>query len=92
MPSYDLLAKGGTVAILAIILVFLLKSYIDSSNKEKDGYHQLVNDVRTESKEREDKLMKELDRYNDSLQQISENIKVIPAMQADISYLKQKVR
>ena len=105
MP-YDLLTKGSPIAIIAIILAFLLKSYIDSSNKEKDNYHKLVDNVRVESREREDrllktleenqehedKLMRELGRYNDSLQQISENIKVIPAIQADISYLKQKVR
>lgn len=97
MP-YDLLTKAGSLTVLAILLLFLLKNYIDSQNKEQENYKQLVDDVRKESKDREvesrnreDKLMTQLDRYNDSLQSISENIKVIPQMQADITYLKEEV-
>lgn len=91
MP-YDLLTKAGSFTVLAILLLFLLKNYIDSRNKEQDNYERLVDDVRKESKEREDKLMQQLDKYNDSLQSISENMKTIPQMQVDIQFLKERVR
>lgn len=107
--NYDLITKASAFTVVALILVFVLKNYIDGVNKERQShekqrqnYNQLVTSVRKESKEREDKLYKQLDKYNESLQEISENIKVIPAMQedlkaipkiqADIDYLKERVK
>lgn len=91
MP-YELLTNATPVAIIAILLLFLLKNYMDSTNKEKENYSKLVEDVRAESKGREDKLMGQLDKYNESLHEISENIKAIPKMQDDIAFLKEKVK
>jgi len=98
---YEIIAKGGIQVALAIILIYLLTNYISDKNKERDEYEKLVEDVRKESKEREDKLMAQLDKCTSSLQEISENIKVIPQMQeeikvipsikADIEYLKGQV-
>jgi len=106
LALYDILSKATPAAILAILLMFLLKSYIDSNNKDRQNheierkeYQILVADVRKEGKEREIKLISQLDKYNKSLQQnteslkeISKNMQAIPVMQADISYLKEKVK
>lgn len=107
--NYDLITKASAFTVIALILVFVLKNFIGGANKERENYQKLVDGIRKESrqreiesKEREDKLYKQLDRYNESLQEISENIKVIPVMQedlkaipkiqADIDYLKERVR
>ncbi|MDF2800210.1 MAG: hypothetical protein K0S61_113 [Anaerocolumna sp.] len=86
MP-YELLANVSPAVALVVVLGFLLKNYVDSRNKEQQSFQNLVTEVRTESKEREDKLMHQLDKYNTSLQEISSNMKVIPKMQEDIDYL-----
>jgi DNA repair exonuclease SbcCD ATPase subunit len=107
--NYDLITKASAFTVIALILVFVLKNFMSGANKERENYQKLVNGIRKESKEREDKLMVQLDKCTtslqentDSLKEISKNmqvipvmqeeLKAIPTMQADISYLKKKVK
>jgi predicted AlkP superfamily phosphohydrolase/phosphomutase len=90
MP-FDLLSTAGPVGILAIFLGFLLKVQNDKDKKQAENYQNLVNDVMNKSEERESKLMVQLDKYNSSLKEISDNIKNIPIMQKDIEILKNKI-
>jgi hypothetical protein len=90
MP-YELLTNVSAAVAMMILLGFLMKNYVDSRNKEQENFQKLVTEVRTESKEREDKLINQLDKYNTSLQEISQNMKVIPEMKRDIEFLKEKV-
>lgn len=89
--SYDLIAKAGSFTVLALMLFFLMKNYIDSQNKQQEAYKNLVENVRNESKEREEKLMVQLDKCTNSLQdnteslkEISKNMKVIPKIQEEL--------
>ncbi|MDF2800796.1 MAG: hypothetical protein K0S61_699 [Anaerocolumna sp.] len=91
MMPFDLLSTAGPVGILAIFLGFLLKVQNDKDKKQAENYQNLVNDVMDKSEERESKLMEQLDKYNSSLKEISDNIKIIPIMQKDIEILKNKM-
>jgi hypothetical protein len=101
MP-FDLLSTAGPVTILAIFLGFLLKVQSDKDKKQTENYEALVNNVmkkseeresqsREDSMDRENKLLAQLDKYNSSLKEISDNIKIIPVMQKDIEILKNKI-
>ncbi|MCY6957911.1 hypothetical protein [Clostridium brassicae] len=101
MP-YELLANGGAVAAGFVILGFLIKNYTDSNKNlietinsnnrsTETKYEKLVDETMQQCKRREDVLIEQLDKYNSSLKEISENIKVIPHMQEDINFLKEKI-
>lgn len=106
MFDLKLLSNVSAVGALIILLGYLLKSWADSIKRERQNhendrqsYEKLVDNIRTESKNREDKLMSQLDKYNCSLEnnteclkEISKNIEVIPQMREDIEYLKEKVK
>lgn len=106
MFNYNILANVSAGGALFVLLAFLLKSWTDSIKRERENhtnerksYESLVEKLRLESSQREDKLTKQLDKYNESLQknticlkEISENIKVIPQMREDIEYLKEKLK
>ncbi len=71
----------------------------ESHKQDAEKYQALVNKVQDEGKAREEKLMNQIDKCTTSLQEnteslkeISKNMQVIPVMQADISYLKEKVK
>lgn len=95
MP-YELLANGGPVVALIIFLGFLLKTNADKDKKRAEGeeqlannYKKLVEDVMENAQKERSMLIDQLDKYNSSLKEISECIKVIPVMQKDIEQLKQ---
>lgn len=89
MP-YELIVNGGAVTAGFLILGFLVKNFTESNKATSTKYEELVERTMEEAKRREDILIAQLDKYNHSLKEISENIKVIPKMQEDIASLKKE--
>lgn len=93
--NYDLITKASAFTVIALILVFVLKNFMSGANKEsKEREDKLMVQL--------DKCTTSLQENTDSLKEISKNmqvipvmqeeLKAIPTMQADISYLKKKVK
>ena len=98
MP-YELLAKGGLTFGMLVILAFTINQWSKNNDRMYQDNQNFINKVIDEHKKEKQLLMEQLNRYNDSLKEntnclkeVSENIKIIPRMQEDINYLKEKIK
>ena len=101
MP-YELIANGGPVVALTIFLGVLINRFMVKDKENTENYKKLVEDTMQKSVERENiltenhkeerkMLIEQLDKYNTSLKEISFSMGVIPKMQSDIEYLKERI-
>ena len=98
MP-YELLAKSGLSVGLLIIVAFTFKKWSDNNEEMYRDNQKFINKIIDEHNHEKKLMMEQLSRYNDSLKEntnclreVSENIKIIPRMQEDINYLKEKIK
>lgn len=94
----DLMLKGGLELVLALILTFLLKKTAKQQDERDKNTQKFITNTVKQSNLREEKLINKLDDYNNSLKEISFNIKNIPVMekridniQDDLEEIKEKI-
>lgn len=92
----ELIGKGGLVTSLLIILAFLVQWLIKSfggvmdkvmidCSKREDMLREEITNIREESREERKEFLASLNKYNDSLQDMTNTVRMI---QEDIKDLK----
>lgn len=79
---------NGVLAIVVLGVIYAFKFLRDDTVKRENKYDQLVEENKQEARQREDKLMDHLERYDESLGEINSSIQGI---NASLSNLTDKV-
>lgn len=79
---------NGIVAIVILGIIYAFKFLRDDTIKREGKYDQLVEENKEEARQREDKLMDHLERYDESLGEINNSIQGI---NTSLSNLTNKV-
>ena len=79
---------NGVLAIVVLGVIYAFKFLRDDTVKRENKYDQLVEENKQEARQREDKLMDHLERYDESLGEINNSIQGI---NASLSNLTDKV-
>lgn len=79
---------NGILAIVVLGVIYAFKFLRDDTVKRENKYDQLVEENKQEARQREDKLMDHLERYDESLGEINNSIQGI---NASLSNLTDKV-
>ena len=79
---------NGVIAIVILGVIYAFKFLRDDTIKRESKYDQLVEENKQEARQREDKLMDHLERYDESLGEINNSIQGI---NASLSNLTDKV-
>lgn len=79
---------NGVLAVVILGVIYAFKFLRDDTIKRENKYDQLVEENKQEARQREDKLMDHLERYDESLGEINNSIQGI---NASLSNLTDKV-
>lgn len=79
---------NGVLVIVVLGVIYAFKFLRDDTVKRENKYDQLVEENKQEARQREDKLMDHLERYDESLGEINNSIQGI---NASLSNLTDKV-
>lgn len=79
---------NGVLAVVVLGVIYAFKFLRDDTIKRENKYDQLVEENKQEARQREDKLMDHLERYDESLGEINNSIQGI---NASLSNLTDKV-
>lgn len=79
---------NGILAIVVLGVIYAFKFLRDDTVKRENKYDQLVEENKQEARQREDKLMDHLERYDESLGEINNSIQGI---NTSLSNLTDKV-
>lgn len=79
---------NGVLAVVILGVIYAFKFLRDDTIKRENKYDQLVEENKQEARQREDKLMDHLERYDESLGEINNSIQGI---NTSLSNLTDKV-